>query len=331
MVTVLLTGVGGAAGIGAIGSLRRTTDHEVVGVDMDPEAAGLFIADAAAQVPPAAADGWVDTMVRIVRQHAVDVIVPTVDEELPRLPELRAALPEVGIVAPRQEVIEVARDKYRTSRVLREAGHDVPRTWLGTAVDEVPDDAYPLIGKPRTGRGSRGIERLDTPADLDTFLAAADDLDAVVVQERIDGPEYTTSVVTTGDGRLIGIVPKEAIEKQGSTVRGVTRRAPAVDAACRGIHETLDPAGPINVQQILSEGTAYTIEINPRFSSTACLTVAAGVDELDLLIRDAAGETVESTGDYESGTHLIRYLDHVIVDEGRLEHTADGSPMEPTQ
>ena len=331
MVTVLLTGVGGAAGIGAVRSLRQTTDHELVGVDMDPEAAGLFMADAAAQVPPAAADDWVETMARIARQHGVDVIVPTVDEELPRLPELRAALPEVGIVAPRQEVIEIARDKYRTSHVLRAAGHAVPRTWLGTATKEVPAAAYPLIGKPRVGRGSRGVERLDSPSAHQSYVESVDDPAGVVVQELIDGTEYTTSVVATGDDRLLGTVPKEAVEKQGSTVRGATRDAPAVDAACRGIHDTLAPAGPINVQQILSGGTAYTIEINPRFSSTACLTVAAGVDELDLLIRDAAGEAVDASGEYEPGTHLIRYLDHVIVDEERLEQTADGSPMEPTQ
>ena len=331
MVTVLLTGVGGAAGIGAIGSLSRTTDHELIGVDMDPEAAGLFMADAAATVPPATADDWVEAIARIAIQHDVDVIVPTVDEELPRLPELRPALPEVGIVAPRQEVVAVARDKYRTSRVLEAAGHAVPRTWLGTDAEEVPDNAYPLIGKPRAGRGSRGIERLDSAADLRSFLAAADDPERIVLQERIDGTEYTTSVVATGDDRLLGTVPKEAIEKQGSTVRGVTREVPAVEESCRAICETLDPGGPINVQQILADGTAYTIEINPRFSSTACLTVAAGVDELDLLIRDAAGETVDSTGEFDPGTHLIRYLDHVIVPEETLEHTTEGPQAEPTQ
>jgi carbamoyl-phosphate synthase large subunit len=329
MVTVLLTGVGGAAGIGAIRSLKETTDHELVGVDMDPEAAGLLMTDVAARVPPAAADDWVDAMAAVARRHAVDVIVPTVDEELSHLPELRSALPDVGVVAPRQDVIEVALDKYRTSRVLEAAGHAVPRTWLGTAAPEIPADAYPLIGKPRVGRGSRGVERLDSSADVDAFLAAADDPDAVVIQELIAGPEYTPRVVATSDNRLLGMVPKEAIEKQGSTVRGVTRAEPAVEESCRAVSETLEPAGPINVQQIRSDGTAYTIEINPRFSSTACLTVAAGVDELDLLIRDAAGEAVESTGEFEPGTHLIRYLDHVIVSEERLEHVADYPPAEP--
>ena len=331
MVTVLLTGVGGAAGIGAIRSLARTTDHELIGVDMDPEAAGLFMADAAARVPPASDDDWVDTMAAIVRRHGVDVIVPTVDEELPRLPALRSALPDVGIVAPRQEVIEIARDKYRTSHVLRAAGHAVPRTWLGTATKEVPAEAYPLIGKPRVGRGSRGVERLDSPSAHRSYVESVDDPASVVVQELIDGTEYTTSVVAASNDRLLGVVPKEAIEKQGSTVRGATRDAPAVDASCRAIAATLKPAGPINVQQILADGTAYTIEINPRFSSTACLTVAAGVDELDLLIRDAAGETVDSTGEFEPGTHLVRYLDHVIASQSTLDGVADEPPVEPTQ
>jgi len=327
MVTVQITGAGGAAGIGAIRSLKQTTSHELVGVDMDPEGAGLFLADAADRVPPATDDDWVPSMARIAQQHDVDVIVPTVDEELSQLPDLRSALPEVGIVAPRQHVIEVALDKYRTSRVLAAAGHDIPRTWLGTAVEEIPEDAYPLIGKPRAGRGSRGIERLDSASDLRAFVAAADDPAQIILQEWIDGTEYTTSVVATGDDRLLGVVPKEAIEKQGSTVRGVTRETPAVDQSCRDICETLEPAGPINVQQILDDdGTAYTIEINPRFSSTACLTVAAGVDELDLLIRDAAGESVDSLGAYDPDTHLIRYRDHLFVSEETL--TSVDTPTE---
>jgi len=55
------------------------------------------------------------------------VVVPTVDEELARLPSLERALPaDVPVVAPRQEVIELARDKYRTYLRLRDAGHAVP-------------------------------------------------------------------------------------------------------------------------------------------------------------------------------------------------------------
>jgi carbamoylphosphate synthase large subunit len=79
-------------------------------------------------------------------------------------------------------------------------------------------------------------------------------------------------------------------------VLGATRQEPAIEKSCRKLFETLEPAGPINVQQILDEdGTTYTIETNPRLSSTSCLTAAAGVDESSLLIRDVLAKPPEHT------------------------------------
>jgi carbamoyl-phosphate synthase large subunit len=337
MATVLVTGAGGAGGIGAIRTLTERTDHNVVAADMDTAAAGLYLADQAVTIPAADDPEWIDSVTDAVRATDTHVVVPTVDEELPQVENLRESLPEaVSIVAPRQAAVDIALDKYRTYRVLHEAGHTVPRSWL--AADPPGSEAYPLIAKPRRGRGSRGVERLETEADLTEYLRGTDcDRDGVLLQEFIAGDEYTTSVTATQDNRLLGVVPKEAIEKDGSTTRGVTRDAPAVAETCRKIFRTIQPAGPMNVQQIIDEsGSPYTIEINPRFSSTSCLTAAAGVDEFDLLVRDAVGESVSAPDGYESGIYLFRYDNHTFVpadervDVGAVESSADdfvdGSP-----
>jgi len=318
MTTVLVTGVGGASGIGAVESLLTETEYEVVGVDADRAAAGIRLADAGTAVPLATDDGWPAAVAAAVEQFDADVVIPTVDEELAELPRLRAALPSgTQIVAPRQAVIDAAMDKYEMHRWLADAGHDVPATWLATDADRVDEETYPLIVKPRRGRGSRGVRRVDDELALQDHLARTErDPEDLLVQAYLDGPEFTTSVVGTRDGHLLGVVPKEAIEKDGSTVLGATRRAPAVAESCRRIFETLDPQGPVNVQQVLDdEGVPRTIEINPRFSSTSCLTVAAGVDEFDLLVRDALGEPVTPVNDYVADRYIVRYDDHVFTDD----------------
>jgi len=304
MATVLVTGVGGASGIGAVRALQETTTHDIVGVDMDPEAAGLYLAGAGRSIPPASDDGWAVMMRDVIEQYGVDVVVPTVDEELPLLD----ALPDdVPVVAPRDDVIAVSLDKYATAQRLEAAGHAVPGTWLASETASIPESAYPLIRKPRRGRGSRGVERVETPAQLDESLAGtARPPDEVLFQEFVGGTEFTTSVVATADDSVLGVVPKEAIEKDGSTVKGVTRDHDAVQESCRAIAETLAPGGPMNVQQIVDEaGRPHTIEINPRFSSTACLTVRAGVNELDMLIRDALGESVAPPTGFDAGVYLL--------------------------
>jgi len=321
MATVLVTGVGGAGGIGAVRSLSERAGHEVIGVDMDPRAPGLYLADDGRTVPAATDDKWVAELVDAVETYDVDAVVPTVDEELAELGRLRAQLDETPVVAPRRDVIDASLDKYRTHQRLAAAGHPVPETRLVSDRDEVDPAAFPLLVKPRRGRGSRGIEIVDDHAELLGYLDASDaDPESLLLQEVIQGTEYTTSVVSTRAGRLLGIVPKEAVTKEGSTVTGVTRRSPAVRAECEAIAETLDPRGPINVQQIVDEdGTPYTIEINPRFSSTSCLTAAAGVDEFDLLVRDAIGESVDAPDAFESGLYIRRYRSHVYVPESEFE------------
>ncbi|MBX0285622.1 ATP-grasp domain-containing protein [Halomicroarcula sp. F28] len=317
MATVLVTGVGGASGIGAVRALQETTTHDVVGVDMDPEAAGLYLADVGRSIPPASDDDWAVVIRDVIEQYGVDVVVPTVDEELPLLDGLPDDVP---VVAPRDDVIEVTLDKYATYQRLDEAGHTVPRTWLASEADAIPESAYPLIRKPRRGRGSRGIERVETPAALSQSLSGTDrPADEVLLQAFVGGTEFTTSAVVATDDRLLAVVPKEAIEKDGSTVKGVTRDHDAVTESCRAIAETLAPGGPMNVQQIVDdEGRPHTIEINPRFSSTACLTVRAGVNELNMLVRDALGESVTPSTEFDAGVYLLRYDNHVFVDRDQV-------------
>lgn len=317
MATVLVTGAGGPCGIGAIKSLVGRTDHHVVGVDMDASAAGLYLADDGALVPAADDDAWPKAMADIVGEFEVDCVVPTVDEELSMLPSLHRHLPDsVAVAAPDQGVIDLAMDKYRTMTRLSAANQQAPRTWLGTDTADIDSEAFPLMIKPRQGRGSRGIRRVEDRDELSTHLSATDyEPEEVLCQEFIAGTEYTTSVVSTADNRLLAVVPKEAIEKDGSTVLGATRRQPAVEESCREIFETLEPAGPINVQQIVDEhGIPHVIEINPRFSSTSCLTAAAGVDEFDLLVRDALGDWVTPPADFEADRYILRYRSHLFAD-----------------
>jgi carbamoyl-phosphate synthase large subunit len=117
------------------------------------------------------------------------------------------------------------------------------------------------------------------------------------------------------------VIPKEVVERPGgNTMHGVTRKAPKVKSACRKIFETFKPCGPCNIQQMVvgKEPEVYTFEINPRFSSTTCLTVESGVNEIDILVRDAVNESVSKSIKYEADLHMLRYTNHLIVKDENL-------------
>ena len=321
MARVLITGVGGTGPIATAQSLLEHSPHEVVGADMNPRAVGFHVVDECTVIPAASDDDWPAAMRDIVEEFDIDIVVPLVDEELLRLLELKRLLSDTPIVAPRPKVVYITLDKYALAQKLAANNLTTPKTVLASEAERMTPEEYPLIAKPRHGRGSRGVRTLDSPEDLAPYLADTDRArDKVVLQQRITGTEYTTSVVVTKQDRLLGIVPKEVIEKEGNTVRGVTRDAEDVTTSCRKLVEFFLPNGPLNVQQIMSEqtGEVYTIEINPRFSSTACLTVAAGVNELDLLIRDALGESVPSPPEFDSDLHIVRYQDQLFVKQSEL-------------
>jgi carbamoyl-phosphate synthase large subunit len=324
MATVLTTAAGGDIGIGAIQSLQERS-HETVAVDMDPNAAGLYLADEGYSVPPATSDEWPAAIARIVDECDVNVIIPLLDQELRELDDLQAELDnETPVIVPRTELIERTIDKREMYDYFEQKGLRVPETSIldPAAADDqsIYDFDAPKIIKPRHGQGGNGVKLVCSADDLGEYLeSSVQDTQDLLLQEYIDGPEYTSNVTVTADNRLLSIVNKEVPKRDGYTALGITRDNPTVKKACRDAFEALEPAGPMNVQHMLDEdGTPHLIEINPRFSGSSCLTVKAGVNEFDLLVRDALGDHVDAVTEYETGLCIIRYTDQLYIDETSL-------------
>jgi carbamoyl-phosphate synthase large subunit len=313
-IKVFFTGGGGAGTIEAIKALKATGRYEIVTADATPTSAGFSWADRAYVIPFGADDTFVDALREIVRREQPDFIVPLVDEEIPKVHRfVREECPQLRIVGPTLELSELVLDKWTMARALSEHRLAVAPTWLASDASAA---TYPAIVKPRRGRGSRGLAYLDGPDDLQRYLAATTlAADQYIVQRRIVGREFTTSVVVALDGTLLAIVPKEAADKRGITQVGITRSMPAIDELCRAITRKLDPRGPYNVQLIIdASGTPFVIEINPRYSTTMALTLAAGVNEVDAVLRHARGEDPGPLT-FEPDLMMLRYTAQIYVKE----------------
>ena len=313
-IKVFFTGGGGAGTIEAMRALKALGGYEVVTADATVTSAGFSFADRAYVIPFGADPGFDDALRVLLQRERPDFIVPLVDEEIPKVHRLVAAeWPALRVIAPTLAFSELVLDKWTMANALTKHGLAVARTWLASAAGTA---TYPAIIKPRQGRGSRGLAFLEGPADLVTYLAAATQpADQYLVQERLFGREFTTSVVVGLDGTPLAVVPKEATDKRGITQVGITRAVPAIDELCHGITAALDPKGPYNVQLILGEdGVPRVIEINPRYSTTMALTLASGVNEVDLVLRHARGEPPGCTT-FEPDLMMIRYTAQVYVKE----------------
>ena len=131
---------------------------------------------------------------------------------------------------------------------------------------------------------------MQTPQQLRFFLDYVPD---PIVQEYLDGPEFTIDLFCDMQGVAIAAVPRERLViRSGVTDRGRTVRDQSlIDLAVR-CAEVLDFRGAVNVQCRVVGTTPVVFEINPRFSGGIQLTMAAGADFAEWTIRAARGETL---------------------------------------
>ena len=163
---------------------------------------------------------------------------------------------------------------------LASIGIMVPRTDLLVGMMRMP-----CIVKPRVGRGSRGVT-LCRSADMARSMVAFASSESVV-QEYLEGQEYTVTCVADQQMNLRAVVPVKVGLKRGVTLRAETDHDEAVTALCVAIHKADPFSGIVNVQCIkAADGTVKPFEINPRISTTTCLAMAAGVDVLGLALSD---------------------------------------------
>jgi carbamoyl-phosphate synthase large subunit len=138
--------------------------------------------------------------------------------------------------------------------------------------------------------------------------------DSVLVQEKLVGKEYTVSVVVDKAGRTLAVVPKEIIKKRGITISAVTRYNKEIMDLGIEIQNKMSANGPFNMQLILTEeGIPVIFEINPRYSTTIALTIAAGVDEITMLIEGTT--PAKDLAKFKSGLVMSRYYDQLYFEE----------------
>lgn len=289
---VLVTGAGGPSGI----SILRALEHEpltLLAGDIDPFAAGLYL------VPPQQRSillrgddpRLVEDLLSRCRRDGVDVLVPTVDSELLPLARAREDFRAAGVTLVLASVptLETCLDKWALAERCR--GHvRVPETHVVDANFDPARFAEPVIVKPRSGSGSRGIRLVDRRAELETLERDG----TLLVQELLPGAEYSLDVLAREDGHVAGVVPRERLKvDSGIAVTGRTLHDEALERFAREVARLIELTTVANVQVKLDvTGEPALLEVNARFPGTMPLTIAAGIDMPKLAVHEALGTPI---------------------------------------
>jgi carbamoyl-phosphate synthase large subunit len=227
---------------------------------------------------------------KIIFDKKIDILVPGVDEELATIAKNRKQL-KVKILLPDLEFIECMLDKLLCIQSMKGKGLVVPRTVLA---ENAYDIGFPQIIKPRSGRGSRGVAIVRTIEEVLAYkIFFRVKKESVISQELAKGTEYTVLIAADMQANLKAIVPVKIIQKKGITIRAVTEFENNIIEYCKSFQTKFKTTGIYNLQCILTDtGQVIPFEVNPRISTTFCLSIAAGFDPFNTLFEKCSQNEV---------------------------------------
>lgn len=325
MTRVLVTGAGGPAGVAVIRSLLQREGVEVFAADMDGWASGLYLVPAGQRriVPPGKSADFVDALVALCAADDIDVLFSTVDVELPPLARRRDEL-GAALAAPSLDTLETCLDKFalavRCSPLLR-----TPITHLVGPAARAEAWEFPIIVKPRSGAGSRGVRLVHSADDL----AALGDDESLIAQEHLPGDEYSVDVFANADGHVVAAVPRTRTRvDSGVSIAGLTVRDDGLESTAAAVAQAIALTGVANVQLRRDvNGVPALLEVNPRFPGAMPLTIAAGVDMPSLMLDLALGADLPEQVPFREIAN-VRFLEDVFVDASEILHSENAAHTE---
>lgn len=305
---ILFTG-GGGAGNEALWRLLDAR-YDLFFGDADIDSINPLIPEnRRVSLPWASEADFARKMLVLCEAHGIDVLVPGVDEELPLLAECEKEFFPARLFLPDQEYVKDMLDKFTMAAVLQTRGIAIPFT--KKVSDGFETISFPCIIKPRRGRGSRGVVVLNDAREAEHFVQMLGiRAEEYIFQEKLNGVEYTVQMIADRSAFLRAIIPVRVLIKRGVTLSAVVDNNESVVRMCRSLHEAYPAKGCYNIQLVLSDdGLARPFEINPRISTTFCLTIASGIDPFRLFLNAEESEELLLGRD---GLALRRFWDNVI-------------------
>lgn len=265
--TILVTGIGGPAGISATNYLKSQGYH-VIGTDMRTVSSNV---DHFIEVPAAGEASFIPAILKIIRDYEVSLLIPTVSEELPVVAkelDSFAPYPCRVVIAP-YAAVDIANDKLKTAVFLDQHGVSVPRTLAGDTAHAsvLASIGLPLIAKPRISRGGRGVKLHTSPQTL-----AEEQRSNIVYQEFISGEEYDVNLFVGQQGEMRSCVVLHKTQLRDGVVGNALAvervQAGGVAEVARRAVAALGLTGPADIDiRVDSSGTPRLLEINARLGA----------------------------------------------------------------
>jgi len=185
----------------------------------------------------------------VVTSLPADLIIPTVDEELPFFAQNKAWFEAQGtaVMVSNEQTIDACRDKYQFYQFCKRHGFRTPEIFMGD-----------VVAKPRYGKGSRGISFFNR---------------SYVIQERVaDFPEVSIDYFGDFNGEPVSVLPRY---RKGVVNGESTELEYVMDFDYAEVHrmgKELKLVGHNVIQGFWTGTSMIFTEVNPRFGGGSWMT-----------------------------------------------------------
>jgi len=319
-IKILLLGMGGNVSQGILKAIRASSlDCYIIGACVSANAEGLYFCDKAVLSPYADSSEFLPWLFQMCRSEDITIVFSGVEEIIDAIsPEREQLFSETGAVfrASSPDKLKIGRDKFFTCHWLEENGFRAP----GCCISGDPKGAetlqkqygFPLIAKPRRGKGSNGVFLIKDNDDLNAAVALPD----YVIQQCVGDidHEYTVGCYYGLSGFVPEPIVMRRVLKSGASWKAEVAEHPAIQEVSKKICSVFRPDGPLNIQLRLDKsGIPVPFELNVRFSGTTPMRTYFGFRDVEAMLRESVlGMEIEDCFSVRKGM-AIRYINELYL------------------
>ncbi len=300
---------------------KINTKLEIIGADVSPNAPALRFCDKIKIVCRIANSDYIPSLLKICEKERVDCLIPTIDTDLMLLSENKAEFEKIGtkVLVSSIEKVKLCRNKKLTTEYFNSIGLKSPFAF--DKIEEFENELnlnkfdFPIFIKPKDGSSSINAYRVD---DFEELKFCIKRVSNYIIQPYINGIEYTVDIFCDYNGNPIYITPRERLEiRAGEVSKTKIVQDDTIISEMLTLVDDFKPCGQITVQLIKDSKTGenFYIEINARFGGGAPLSIKAGADSAEAIIRMLNGETLEYSNKAAKDNSVFSRYDQSIYIE----------------
>ena len=340
---VLVTAAGGIVAQGIIKSLKLANvsnnspvKYRIIATDMSAQAAGLYRCDSGILIPSPSSPNYINSIIEVSKEQNIHAIYVGSDKELLTIGNAKERIEcetDANVLTNPIEVIITAKDKWKTFEFLNANN-------LRSAASSLPEDnekfiqefGFPIVVKPREGYGSMHFYVVNNRDEMEYAISKIQKVGwHPLLQEYLkdNDTEFTSGVTVDRFGKYImSSISIRKIIKNGQTYKAFIDDFESIRRSAEEVALKLGARGAINIQAKLEGNEPKIFEINPRFSATCPMRSVAGINEPDIVFRNAIlNEDIEKIEKYQR-LICMRYWDEVYVPYATYENISNNGKVE---